>query len=431
MAADPRKLLRLGFEITALVVYHTPRWLVSGMRISLYEDRKGNWTLGRHMHVQMKRHMPGVWGRLVEATSTIFGPGSLMGHAIVYRVGITDPPNPDHTAIHGPDGIWIPAVPEDLVVGEIDTFARDRNITSISIPGYWIHKDEGLPLESPPSPGEKIFYHFHGGGYVAETAHPDGVTSRILKDFLRNSSSSSIRRTFAVEYRLSSPGEPGKGSVFPFPAALLDALAGYLYLVKLGFSEENVIAVGDSAGGSLALALTRYLSSNKEQRPKLPKIPGSLVLLSPLTDVSEQFNENPGPQSSLTLNAERDWLVPINSGMIPASAKVFLGGRPEHVELAYRNPYISPASPILLGLTPDSPTRTISFKEFPRVFIDNGAFETFYDQIRRLGDVMVEDLGEEAVMYNEVDGATHDYLTIDWHEPDKTATSKKILKWLE
>jgi acetyl esterase/lipase len=215
--------------------------------------------------------------------------------------------------------------------------------------------------------------------------------------------------------------------MFPFPAALLDALASYLYLIKLGFSEENIILVGDSAGANLALALTRYLISNKKQQPKLPKVPGSLVLLSPWTDMSEQFNENPGPQSSQTLNTERDWLSPIN---IPLSVRVFLGGRPEHVELAYRNPYISPASPVLLGLTPDSPTRAISFKGFPRTFVDNGTFDIFYDQIRRLRDAMVEDLGEEVIMYNEVDGAIHDYLTIDWHNPDRTTTSKKILKWL-
>ena len=63
MTADPRQLLYLGFEIAALVAYHIPRWLVSGTQILLYEDRKGNWTLGRHLRVQMKRHMPGVWNK--------------------------------------------------------------------------------------------------------------------------------------------------------------------------------------------------------------------------------------------------------------------------------------------------------------------------------------------------------------------------------
>lgn len=60
MTADPRKLFYLCFEITALVVYHIPLWLVSATNIWLYEDRKGNWTFGRHMQVQMKRHMPTV-----------------------------------------------------------------------------------------------------------------------------------------------------------------------------------------------------------------------------------------------------------------------------------------------------------------------------------------------------------------------------------
>lgn len=254
---------------------------------------------------------------------------------------------------------------------------------------------------------------------------------RILKDFLGNSSSPLLHRTFGVEYRLSKPGEPGRGSIFPFPAALIDALAGYLYLLRLGFREEDIIIVGDSAGGNLALAFTRYLILNKERQQELPKVPSALVLLSPCTDVSEQFLDNPGPRSSQIRNAERDWLVPINGGIIRASAKIFLGGLPEHVELAYHNPYISPASPVLLGLTSDSPTRTISFKGFPRTFIDIGSFETFYDQTLRLRDAMVEDLGEDTVFYNKVDGAAHDYLTIDWCDPDRTDTSKKILKWLE
>ena len=321
-------------------------------------------------------------------------------------------------------------MPADLIVGETNSFARDRNIKSIPIPGYWIHKDEKLPFESPPSPGERIFYYLHGGGYVAGTAHPEGMVSRIPKELLRNSSSPLLRRTFAVEYRLTSAREPGKVSVFPFPTALIDALAGYLYLIGLGFPEGNIIIVGDSAGGNMALALTRYLLSNKEHQPTLPEIPSALVLLSPWTDVGDMFIDEPGPSSSLIFNAERDWLSSHNRGVLRGCAETFIGGRPEHIELARRNPYISPGSPILLGLTPDSPTRTISFKGFPRMFIDNARFEIFYDQIRRLGEAVVEDLGTEAVLYNEVDGAPHDYLLAEWCDPDGTNTSKKVLKWL-
>ena len=334
--------------------------------------------------------------------------------------------------MEGLGGIWVPPAPPDLVVGEIGALVRDRDIALIPIPGYWIHKHKEQPLESRPSPGEKILYHFHGGGYVIGTAHPDGIVSgRIPKEFLQNSSSPSLRRTFSVEYRLSKPGEPGEGPLFPFPTALVDALAGYLYLIKIGFSEEDIILVGDSAGANLALALTRYLLSNKGIQPELPKIPAALVLISPWTDMSQQFLDNPGTHSSQIKNAQRDWLSPLNRGFLHEAAKAFLGGLPEHIESAYRDPYISPASPILLGLTSDSATRTISFEKFPRTFIVNGRFETFYDQILRLGNAMVEDLGEDSVAYYEVDGATHDYMIFDWtFGPDRTSTSKKILKWL-
>lgn len=60
------KPFHLTFEITVLVVYHIPRWLVSGAQIWLYEERKGNWTFGRHLRVQMKRHIPGLCQRLVQ-----------------------------------------------------------------------------------------------------------------------------------------------------------------------------------------------------------------------------------------------------------------------------------------------------------------------------------------------------------------------------
>jgi hypothetical protein len=128
---------------------------------------------------------------------------------LVYRVGIPAPSTPTHTAVQGPGGVWIPPVPKDFIVGEIGVFARNRNIASIPIPGYWIHKDKRLPFGSPPSPGEKIFYLFHGGGYMVGTAHPDGEVSRILKDFLRNSSSPSLPSN--IWSRISSQFAGGAG----------------------------------------------------------------------------------------------------------------------------------------------------------------------------------------------------------------------------
>ena len=44
---------------------------------------------------------------------------------LVYRVGISAPPIPDHTSVQGPGGIWVPVIPRDFIVGEIGAIARD------------------------------------------------------------------------------------------------------------------------------------------------------------------------------------------------------------------------------------------------------------------------------------------------------------------
>jgi len=40
---------------------------------------------------------------------------------------------------------------------------------------------------------------------------------------------------------------------------ILDSLNGYLHLIELGYAPADIILVGDSAGGNLALSLCRYL----------------------------------------------------------------------------------------------------------------------------------------------------------------------------
>jgi acetyl esterase/lipase len=66
-----------------------------------------------------------------------------------------------------------------------------------------------------------------------------------------------------------------------FPAQLLDLLAGYAYLLSLGFAAENIILVGDSSGGHLLLALSRYLAELDRMQPNLDVgMPGAMLLVS-------------------------------------------------------------------------------------------------------------------------------------------------------
>lgn len=87
-------------------------------------------------------------------------------------------------------------------------------------------------------------------------------------------------RLAAVEYRLLPH--------HPLPAALQDAAAAYLALLRRGIPGCRIVLIGDSSGGHLALALTRWIrdmldgGADDDQNPfrlHLRK-PAGLVLLS-------------------------------------------------------------------------------------------------------------------------------------------------------
>ncbi len=136
--------------------------------------------------------------------------------------------------------------------------------------------------------GEKVLLFLHGGGYVILSAHPDSSTSQIPRSIIAHcaNASANVNRSFNLEYRLSTHDPKPREN--PFPAALLDALAGYAYLIdEVGFEPADIIVVGDSAGGNLALALVRYLI---EEDTKLAP-PGALILLSPWADMGNSHKE--------------------------------------------------------------------------------------------------------------------------------------------
>ncbi|KAJ9091609.1 hypothetical protein QFC21_007149 [Naganishia friedmannii] len=92
-------------------------------------------------------------------------------------------------------------------------------------------------------------------GYIIETPLMRDERSECgddAEEHLRNFRSVNYRKSLSVDTA--------------FPACLLDALAGYLFLTRdLGFEPSNIILMGDSAGGNLALALARYLGELAER----------------------------------------------------------------------------------------------------------------------------------------------------------------------
>lgn len=324
---------------------------------------------------------------------------------------------PDHTGlVLGPGirGVMIEPNP-DLIVGKLATLANAADVEPITIPGYWTHK-EGFDVETgaTPQPGEKVLYHLHGGAYQYLTAHPNYSPSPIVTALLGRLDG--VQRAFATEYRLTSIAPLPLEN--PFPAALLDAVAGYNYLVNvIGFAPENIIVDGDSAGGNLSLALIRYLHEYSLSEIAIPQPPGHLLLLSPWVDLGPPKEALPKDSSTITCRGS-DFITAYDGGALAAS-EAFLG--PHGLGFGARSAYVSPASA-------HPAVKSASYAGWPKTIIVSGGAEVLRDQIRVLYERMKKYMGDGVVYYEEPD-AMHDFLVFDWYEPQRSNALNAVGQW--
>jgi epsilon-lactone hydrolase len=120
-------------------------------------------------------------------------------------------------------------------------------------------------MEMPRVARDRVFLFFHGGGYNAGSPR----THRLLA---ANLSRVAHMRLLLPDYRLAPE--------HPFPAGVKDALLVYQWLLNQGFSEENILVGGDSAGGGLALSMLLALRAAGARMPK------AAILLAPWTDLT-------------------------------------------------------------------------------------------------------------------------------------------------
>ncbi|KAK0485884.1 Alpha/Beta hydrolase protein [Armillaria novae-zelandiae] len=396
-AKQPAKQIYLAYQLFTTILFRLPIWFLLAVP-NLIPGRsrrpRPTWPLKRALFLRMFRHF-------MHVTSQT-GP--------IYTT-------PDHLAITpgvGIEGVWIPPA-DKFITKSLKSMAEVSKVLPMRIPGYWVHR-KGYKIEfgSPPAAGEKVVLSFHGGAYIRYSAHPDDATATVAKALLKYVAS--VQRLFCVEYRLS------KTSAGAFPAALLDALSAYLYLVNdIGFLPANIIVEGDSAGGNLALALTRYLveSQNNAEGVTIPSPPSALILFSPWADMGvSHFTFG----SIAAKNSSTDYIGGIAE--VDYGKKIFCG---QHGRDAVSvNPYMSPAS--------IDPRMKIDFKGFPRTFIVAGGAEVLLGVIRTLKERMVKDLGENKdlgskLRYFEADGGSHDYILFSWQEPERSNALGEIADW--
>ncbi|KAI0071718.1 alpha/beta-hydrolase [Panus rudis PR-1116 ss-1] len=395
--SQPWKTLYLTYQVITTPLIRIPLWIAYYIPHSTRP--RPSWSLKRTIVVKLIKHLGYI--------STKVGKMNLGG--AVHNHLVLD----DGASVKG---AWIAPTPH-LITGDVKKWAADAGVECMRIPGYWLEKEgTSRDVGAPPLPGEKVLYALHGGGYANNSAHPDDITSNIARGLLKHVPS--IQRAFSVEYRLTTG--PPEEIANPFPAALLDAIAGYNYLVnEVGFSPRDIILEGDSAGANLALALVRYLVENNNTSPDihLPDAPGNLILCAPWGDIGDSTIT---PGSSAYKNADSDYINML-SERYKQLRKDFAG--PLGIEATNTNRYISPAS-VYPGM------ENVSFKGFPRTFITAGGAEVLVDTIRNLRDKMVQDLGEAQIEYFEAPDGIHDYLVMTWHELERTETLRRISAWL-
>ncbi|KAH8108407.1 alpha/beta-hydrolase [Phellopilus nigrolimitatus] len=383
VARQPFKGLYIGYSLLGLWLVRVPYWSVRNL-LPAWRPRR-SWSILRCLQVSLARYFVQLGGK-------VGGVGRM----------------PDHRALElgkGVDGLYVDGVPE-LVTGDVKKWADLAGVAPTRIPGYWYHKPGAhVVMGEQPRVGEKVVYCLHGGGYVSHSAHPATAYAAVPRALLAHTPA--LRRAFAIEYRLVGPG------AHPFPAQLLDALAGYSYLVStVGFSPENIIIVGDSAGANLALALTRYLVSYAGALPLLPAPPGALVLLSPWGDLTGSHDT---PGSTAFRHAPSDFISAPGSN---SSASVYAG---PHGRALLANAYVSPAS---------KDVEHVSFKGFPRTFISLGDAEILADQIETLRARLAADVGEARVETFVSKDACHDFLWFERFEPQRGEVLTAISSWI-
>lgn len=109
-----------------------------------------------------------------------------------------------------------------------------------------------------------IILYFHGGGYHIGSP----VTHRRL---VYNISRVAKARALSVDYRMAPE--------HPFPAPVEDAMSAYMWLLEKNYRPSEIVVMGDSAGGGLAMALLLALKEKKMQ------LPAAAVLMSPWVDL--------------------------------------------------------------------------------------------------------------------------------------------------
>lgn len=180
----------------------------------------------------------------------------------------------------------------------------------------------------------------------------------------------------------------------PYPEALNDCVATYEWILEQGYKSEDIIIIGDSAGGNLALALGLYLRDNS--RPQ----PAGIITIS-------AFANHKCDTESYYKNADKcilgNWF---GAGRFNVDDFFYLEGHIDELD----NPYISP----VYG----------SYENFPKLLMQVGGREIVLDDSVTITD-KVNKAGGEATL-TVYRGMWHVFQVIGIDFPEAIAAWEEI-----
>ncbi len=112
---------------------------------------------------------------------------------------------------------------------------------------------------------QTVILYLHGGAYCI-------CSPKTHRSLTTNLAKKSQLTVFAPDYALAPE--------HPFPAGINDCLLAYEWLLQFGYTSQNIIIAGDSAGGGLVMATMQRI-----KQKSLPA-PAGLVLISPWMDMT-------------------------------------------------------------------------------------------------------------------------------------------------
>ncbi|KAJ3303200.1 hypothetical protein HDV03_004109 [Kappamyces sp. JEL0829] len=197
--------------------------------------------------------------------------------------------------------------------------------TKLSVYGEWV---DARNIDTT-----KVVYQLHGGAYVLGSSQ----LYRRMSYFISKAANA---RCYTPNYRLAP--------LNPYPCAVIDAVSGYIELLKV-YKPQDIVLMGDSAGGGLALATLMVIRDMG-----LPS-PAGGYLESPWVDLKITFD-------SFSTQHGID-LLPAIPKDVRLGTRLHYYASNEDLEV----PYVSP----LYG----------SFDNLPPLFIQCGTVEKLYGEV--------------------------------------------------